>query len=518
MVGRYALFHELASGGMATVHLGRLQASAGFSRTVAVKRLHAQHAKDPEFVAMFLDEARLAARINHPNVVATLDVVVEDEEIFLVMDYVHGESLGRLIRNTSAAGRQVPVPVAVSIAIGMLHGLHAAHEAKSEMGEPLHIVHRDMSPQNVIVGADGLARVLDFGVAKAANRAQTTQDGQLKGKLRYMSPEQLRSEQVTRSSDIFSAAIVAWELLTCLRFAKSDEPGAIITQLLSDETTRPSARRKELGPVADEILLRGLMRDPNARYATALEFAVALEQLGPAPLAEVSAWVKEAAAKGLAERDAMLRDTESRPPMSHGPPPPSNLQGPRSANEPGPVFDARGGNGSARELPRDGVASEMGFVQTRILPRPSQPISQLSSISVTASVAPPPGGRGKRLLLALAALVCLAAVGALGFALALRLRSPARAPASSVASTVPAPTTLAASPSGIAPTVVPSVPSGDPASDASPLASPASPLASPASPILDASPPRGPVGPRPPRRPSRPALPSGDPGDIILQR
>ena len=255
---------------MATVHLGRLQGSAGFSRTVAVKRLHPQHAKDPEFVAMLLDEARLAARIHHPNVVSTLDVVAEDDELFLVMDYVYGESLARLLRLTISARRLVPVPVAVSIIIGMLHGLHAAHEAKSETGEPLDIVHRDMSPQNVIVGADGVARVLDFGVAKAANRVQTTGDGQIKGKLRYMSPEQLRGRAVTRSSDIFSAAIVAWELLTCQRFVKSDEPGAVIAQLLADETARPSTRRPDLDWVADEVVLRGLARDPETRYRTAL--------------------------------------------------------------------------------------------------------------------------------------------------------------------------------------------------------------------------------------------------------
>src|SRR5580692_2033966 len=196
IVGRYAIYGELASGGMATVHLGRLLGPVGFSRTVAIKRLHEQFAKDPDFVSMFLDEARLCARIKHPNVVPTLDVIAGDRQLLLVMDYVQGESLSRLFRSAVARGERIPLKVTVAIVSGMLHGLHAAHEAKDERGEPLGIVHRDVSPQNVLVGIDGVARVLDFGVAKARGRLHTTQDGRVKGKLSYMAPEQLRSEAV----------------------------------------------------------------------------------------------------------------------------------------------------------------------------------------------------------------------------------------------------------------------------------------------------------------------------------
>src|SRR5262245_51026591 len=170
VIGRYALHGELASGGMATVHLGRLLGPVGFSRTVAIKRLHAQYAQDPEFVSMFLDEARLAARIRHPNVVPTLDVVATSGELFLVMEYVPGESLSRLARAARDRMERMPPRIVSAIMSGVLHGLHAAHEAKSERGEPLGIVHRDVSPQNVLVGTDGVARVLDFGVAKAAGR------------------------------------------------------------------------------------------------------------------------------------------------------------------------------------------------------------------------------------------------------------------------------------------------------------------------------------------------------------
>src|SRR5262249_38826860 len=152
-LGRYALHEPLAAGGMATVHLGRLLGPAGFARTVAIKRLHAQFAPDPDFVSMFLDEARLAARVRHPNVVTTLDVVVHAEEIFLVMDYVHGESLSKLCSfRADPEPARVPGAVAVAIVVAVLAGLHAAHEACDEDGDPLCIVHRDVSPQNILVG------------------------------------------------------------------------------------------------------------------------------------------------------------------------------------------------------------------------------------------------------------------------------------------------------------------------------------------------------------------------------
>jgi eukaryotic-like serine/threonine-protein kinase len=194
---RYVLFDEIGVGGMASVHLGRLLGPAGFTRTVAIKRLHPHLAKDPQLAAMFLDEARLAAAIRHANVVATLDVVEQEGELFLVMEYVHGASLSRLVRETGA----IDPSIASAVVTGALHGLHAAHEAKDEEGHALEIVHRDVSPENVLVGVDGGARLLDFGVAKAASRLQTTRDGSIKGKLRYMAPEQLAGRKVTRRRD-----------------------------------------------------------------------------------------------------------------------------------------------------------------------------------------------------------------------------------------------------------------------------------------------------------------------------
>jgi eukaryotic-like serine/threonine-protein kinase len=182
-VGRYALYGKIAAGGMATVHLGRLLGPVGFSRTVAIKRLHPQFTEDPDFVSMFLDEARLAARIRHPSVVPTLDVVTAGGEIFLVMEFVLGETLARILRTLAPKGERIPLPIVASVFSNVLHGLHAAHEAKSERGTPLEMVHRDVSPHNVMIGVDGTARLLDFGIAKAIGRLQTTREDQIKGKL-----------------------------------------------------------------------------------------------------------------------------------------------------------------------------------------------------------------------------------------------------------------------------------------------------------------------------------------------
>ncbi|MBX3126339.1 MAG: protein kinase [Polyangiaceae bacterium] len=310
VVGRYALFSEIAAGGMATVHLGRLLGPVGFSRTVAIKRLHATYAKDPEFVSMFLDEARLAARVRHPNVVPVLDVVTLDGELFLVMDYVEGESLAKLLK--TSAGKPLPANIVVTILAHTLYGLHAAHEARSERDEPLLIVHRDVSPQNILVGADGVARVTDFGVAKATNRLQSTQEGQLKGKLAYMSPEQLREETVDRRTDIYAAAIVAWESFTGLRLYASADAGAIVTKILTGKVPPPSQYAPGLPAAVDAIVMRGLAPAASDRFETAREFARALEgALAPAPTADVSEWMGRIAHDTLDQRARRVAEMES---------------------------------------------------------------------------------------------------------------------------------------------------------------------------------------------------------------
>jgi serine/threonine-protein kinase len=314
VAGRYSIYGEIAAGGMATVHYGRLRGAAGFARIVALKRLHPQYAKDPSFVAMFMDEARLAARIRHPNVVPTLDVVSEEGELFLVMDYVHGETLGRLIARTRRAGGLVPPGVAAAVIHGALQGLHAAHEATSERGEPLHIVHRDVSPQNVLVGADGVARVLDFGIAKAAGRAHTTQDGMVKGKIGYMPPEQLYGERLDRRTDVYAAGIVLWESLVGERLFAGDSGEPALAQALRAPVEAPSRRVPGVSADLDEVVLRAVEREREARFSTALEMARALERaIGLASQSEVAAWAAGCAREALEDRGRLIGLLEQLP-------------------------------------------------------------------------------------------------------------------------------------------------------------------------------------------------------------
>ncbi|MBL8610266.1 MAG: protein kinase [Myxococcales bacterium] len=308
-LGRYVLYHEIAHGGMATIYLGRQQGAVGFSRTVAIKRLHPHYARDPSFVSMFLDEARLAARIQHPNVVATHDVVTTKGELFLVMEHVTGVSLSVLLRLTD----QPPdLAVASAIVTDGLHGLHAAHEARNESGLPLEIVHRDISPQNILVGVDGAARLLDFGVAKAANRFHSTGDGAVKGKLPYMAPEQLRGQRVDRRTDVYAMSVVLWETLTRTRLFEGNNEGAIVEQVLFRDIQPPSSLAPAVPPALDALVMRGLARDPKARFQSAREMALALEAcVRPALRSEVATWVAAVAAADIERRTREVAEVES---------------------------------------------------------------------------------------------------------------------------------------------------------------------------------------------------------------
>jgi tRNA A-37 threonylcarbamoyl transferase component Bud32 len=309
---RYALHGEIASGGTASVYFGRVRGSGGFRRVVAVKRLHAELAKDAQFRAMLLDEARVAARIRHPNVVPVLDVVDHADELCLVMEYVPGLSLSRLRVDAIERGLTVPPAIAVAIAVDALRGLHAAHEAAGADGQPLHLVHRDVSPQNVIVGADGIARVVDFGIAKAAGSAQTTRVGDVKGKAAYMAPEQLRGETVDRRCDVFAAGIVLWELLCSTRLFAANSPAASMMRILEVEPQAPSEFVTGVAPALDAAILRSLSRDRDKRFATAEAMADALQAaIVVATARVVAAWVEEIGGEKLRARAAEVTAIEA---------------------------------------------------------------------------------------------------------------------------------------------------------------------------------------------------------------
>lgn len=313
MLGRYALFEEIARGGMAAVHLARLIGPVGFSRTVAIKRMHPHCATDPEFAQMFLEEAQMAARIRHPNVVPTLDVVALDSEILLVMELVQGATLALLNRTAHLAGETMPLGVLSNIMTGTLLGLHAAHEVVDEQGKPLHLVHRDVSPQNILVGTDGVPRVLDFGVAKAVGNLSHTRDGALKGKLRYMAPEQVRGEAVTRQADLWAVGVVMWEALTQERMLPANSDAEAILRVLNDPIPPPMRQRGEpIPPELTAVVMRALSRDCGQRFATALEMANALrEAVRPADQSDVGSWVTRIAGESVHTRATRVREIEA---------------------------------------------------------------------------------------------------------------------------------------------------------------------------------------------------------------
>jgi serine/threonine protein kinase len=264
---------------MATVFLARLSGVGGFQRFVAIKRLHPHLAREPEFIEMFLEEARLAARIHHPNVVPILEIGETEHGYYIVMEYVEGDTLGRLLARSAQTGQRLPTKVGLRVIVDMLAGLDAAHELKDDEANPLGIVHRDISPQNVLVGVDGSARLSDFGVARATSRLSTTRTGQLKGKLAYMAPEQARGDRdIDRRADLFAAGIVLWEVLACRRLFKGDGEADTLNRVMN-EPIPPVRSMAPMVPAALEaVVARALERERSKRYTTAAEFADALER------------------------------------------------------------------------------------------------------------------------------------------------------------------------------------------------------------------------------------------------
>lgn len=311
-VGRYLLFDSFASGGMAQVHVGRLIGPIGFSRVVAIKRLHPHLAREPRFVSMFVDEARLASRVRHPNVVSVIDLVSAPGELLLVMDYVPSESLSRLTQRLRKRDQQVPVEVATSILVGALEGLHAAHDTLSHAGDDLGLVHRDVSPQNILVGEDGHARVVDFGIALAHERVQVTATGQLKGKLEYMPREQVFKQGVDRRTDVYAASVVLWELLTLRPLFRAEHPSDLVKLIAQGAQDPVSSYRADVPPELDRLIMRGLSLDAADRFQSAGEMAEELERcVGNLPPRDIKRWLQQVCGTGLGRRAARVAQIEN---------------------------------------------------------------------------------------------------------------------------------------------------------------------------------------------------------------
>jgi serine/threonine-protein kinase len=292
-LGPYELLRRIATGGMAEVYLARRAGPHGFQKTVAVKRILPQFARDPDFVAMFVDEARVCARLGHPNIVQVFDFGEQDGELYMAMEYVDGTTGARLIRAAAGRGEEIPLDACLHITLSILRALDYAHNARDEEGKPLSLVHRDVSPGNVLIDRTGAVKLTDFGIARAAEIERRTDAGQLKGKLGYMSPEQVVGRELDARSDIFTLGIVLAEMLI-LRPLFSG--GKELDVLLRIRDADLSAIDRSAGRVPDDlraVLFRALSRDPMLRWPSAAAFAEALEdivrrrrlQVGPSRLA-----------------------------------------------------------------------------------------------------------------------------------------------------------------------------------------------------------------------------------------
>ena len=308
-LGNYEPVLQLATGGMATVFVARQIGAAGFERLVVVKRVHRHLLSNHEFYDMFRDEARVASLVRHPNVAPVIDVVEADGELFLVQEYVESCALSTLWRSANDGGKPLSAAVAVRIIADTLAGLHAAHEAVDMRGNHLEVVHRDVSPQNIVVGVDGGSRLIDFGVAKARHRITETKSGSLKGKYGYMSPEQTRALPLDRRADLFSAGVVLHEALTGKRLFQGENEYDTLRRIVEGPIPLPSQCGAVVPAALDAVVAKALERDREKRFQTAAEFLEALEHaLRPATPRDVSAALEVHCGKRLADRREALRD------------------------------------------------------------------------------------------------------------------------------------------------------------------------------------------------------------------
>jgi serine/threonine-protein kinase len=314
-IGRYRLCFELASGGMASVYLARTEGSPGFQKLVALKRIHPHLTAEKGYVDMFLDEARIASSITHPNVCSVFDFGEADGEYFIAMEYLNGEPLSRVRRRVMVNLDQRTAPELgarmAAIIAQACEGLHAAHELEDARGDSLNVVHRDVSAENLFVTYDGTVQVVDFGIAHARRRLHHTEAGQVKGTFPYMAPEQMTAAAVDRRVDVWALGVVLWELLTLRSLFLRDSDVNTMYAVLSSEIRPPSAFRPEIPAELDEIVLKALRRNPEERWESAREMGRALRRMlakqdapiGPAELAE---WLAELFPEGESRKRKLI--------------------------------------------------------------------------------------------------------------------------------------------------------------------------------------------------------------------
>jgi serine/threonine-protein kinase len=302
---------------MSKVYLARVEVLPGSFRDVALKTMRADATVEGTSARDFIEEARLAGAANHPNLVSVREVGFAEEGVFLVMDYVDGVTLEQLATCARGAGERLPVPIAVRILSDLLAGLHAAHDLSDEEGQPLGLVHRDVSPQNVLVGTDGVTRLTDFGIAKARTRESFTRTGAVKGKVVYMSPEQARGQLLDRRSDVWGAGVLAWELLTGRKLRRGETEAASLIALVSERPPRASSVCPDLLPALDDAVASALTLKPADRCSSADELRRRLLNAirgheEPADAADVGTFVQRVAGHLIQERRARRAEALSR--------------------------------------------------------------------------------------------------------------------------------------------------------------------------------------------------------------
>jgi serine/threonine-protein kinase len=310
--GRYELLAQLARGGLAEIWLARQTGLAGFEKLVVVKRLYERLQKEQEFVDMFLDEARINSRLNHTNVLSVHELGEIDGRYFLTMEYIEGMPLGLLSQRAQTSLGDLPIAIIGGLLSQAAAGLHYAHEARSADGAPLNIVHRDVSPLNLLLSYEGVLKLADFGIAKADGRTTKTRSGVIKGTPTYMSPEQCTGEAVDRRSDVFGLGILFWELLTGKRLFRREYADQVYSAIVSGQVAAPSTHRPELPSALDAIALRALARRPADRFQTAEEFrreleAVLQEEGLRAEVVDVRNFLEEHFAQERKDQESLIR-------------------------------------------------------------------------------------------------------------------------------------------------------------------------------------------------------------------
>jgi serine/threonine-protein kinase len=427
---KYRPIAELGHGGMAQVYLALAQGPAGFNKLVVIKQIRDQLADDPEFLTMFLDEARLAARLNHPNVVQTNEVGGDGKRFYICMEYLEGQPLNRIMHRIGPS-RGLTLGMQLRIVVDALAGLHYAHELVDFDGRRLEVVHRDATPHNIFVTYAGQVKVVDFGIAKALSSSSETRTGVLKGKVAYMAPEQAMGERVDRRADVFSVGMVLWEILAGKRLFKGLPDVAVLQRIIAGNVPSPRTEKPDVAPELEAICMKALAHDKNARFATAAEMAATLEQATDAlgekgtvrdagrlidqffagERVKIQKLVEEQAAAGRGAVDIATFD-------------------PRQSGSL-PILDEHHTAQTAN--PGQGSASgsiPMGSARTPApsLPTTTESPSTLTSASSASQVRPAADGRVRLIAAVLAAL--LGAVGAVAF-FAVRGPAPAPQPSSS---------------------------------------------------------------------------------------